>query len=71
MQKKKNSKNLNKSKKEELKLLEKSKKIEKQFKEVYRVPIPQGYKDVPAKYFKTRKRELLEIATGPIKRIKK
>jgi hypothetical protein len=72
MQKKKiDLKDLTKQRKTELKLLEKAKKSESQFKKVYRVPIPQGYKYVPAEYFRARRKKLLEMATGPIKLIKK
>jgi len=68
---KKSMNNCSDSVKNAQKVLEKAKKTENKFKKVYRVPIPQGYKEVPEKYFHRRKKELLEIATGKIEFVKK
>lgn len=61
----------NSEKKKLLKILEKLKKEEQQIKEFYRIPITQGFKDVPAEKFHNRKRELLEEATGKIVKYKR
>lgn len=66
-----NAKDLTIPKKEERKILKKAQEAERTFNVYYRVPIPQGYKEVPEKFFHERKRELQEIATGPITRILK